>query len=103
MDTQLAATWVPAADFGTRLLLVRTNLDLTIEEIAKFTGQKAATWSTWERGASPRNMAAVVDAIAETLAVDRDWLMWGGDLGTGPGNYRGNTHQYVLDMAGAAA
>lgn len=75
---------MPTADFGTRLLLVRTNLGLTIEEIADLTGQKTPTWSTWERGSTPRNMGIVVDQIARALGVDRDWLMWGGPLGSGP-------------------
>lgn len=77
MSTQ-APAWVPTDTFGSRLLLVRAELHLSCEEAASKCGLKAPTWNTWERGSSPRNMAAVVDAIHQGLGVDRDWLMWGG-------------------------
>lgn len=69
--------WIPADTFGSRLALVRHGLELSQLEAAEACGLSAPTWSTWERGASPRNMAAVVDAIHRGLHVDRDWLMWG--------------------------
>lgn len=83
MSTQ--PQWVPEDTFGTRLVVVRRQLGLSVEEMAEKCGQKPATWSTWERGAAPRGMAAVVAAISLATGVSREWLMWGGPLATGPG------------------
>jgi len=74
-----AETWVPADTFGSRLYSVRRELGLTVEEAAKRAGVAHPTWSTWERGASPRDKAEAVRKIAEAFpGLDRDWLMWGG-------------------------
>ena len=78
------ADWVPADTFGARLMLLRHQLGLSTEEIAGRCDLKTPTWSTWERGASPRNMPGVVARITLATGVDRDWLMWGGPLGAGP-------------------
>lgn len=69
--------WVPATSFGSRLLLVRHAKRITVDEAAARCGLKSATWSTWEHGASPRNMAQVVESIHVGLGVSREWLMWG--------------------------
>jgi transcriptional regulator with XRE-family HTH domain len=82
MSTQ--PQWVPEDTFGTRLVILRRQLGLSVEEMAERCGQKAATWSTWERGAAPRSMASVVAAISLATGVSRDWLMWGGPLSTEP-------------------
>jgi transcriptional regulator with XRE-family HTH domain len=74
--------WIPVDTFGTRLYSVRRQLNLTVEEAAKRTGIPDATWSTWERGAKPRNMGGAVAKIALALGCSRDWLMWGGPLRT---------------------
>lgn len=71
--------WVPEDSFGSRLVLVRRELDLTTEEAAKRCGLKAPTWNTWENGARPRGMNDVVEAIHKGLGVSRAWLMWGFD------------------------
>lgn len=73
----MSTTWVPADTFGTRLMLLRRHLDLTVEDAARAAGLSHATWSTWERGANPRNFQAVVEAIVAAFDVDRDWLAWG--------------------------
>lgn len=72
--------WVPEDTFGGRLILLRHELALTTEEIAARCDLKTPTWSTWERGASPRNMSAVVAKVALATGVSRAWLMWGGPL-----------------------
>lgn len=79
MSTQ--TEWVPGDTFAARLMLLRQHLGhVTTEEIADRCGVKRATWSTWERGAAPRNMASVVARIALATGVSRNWLMWGGPL-----------------------
>ena len=81
MTTQTAATaitgWVPEQDFAIRLLLSRKHLGLTVREAALRCGVHYATWSTWERGSRPHDMAAAVQSVADGLGVDRAWLMWG--------------------------
>lgn len=69
--------WVPTTDFGTRLLLARKHARLTVREAAARSGVHYATWSTWERGARPADMAGEVNKISQALGVDRAWLMWG--------------------------
>lgn len=76
---------MPGDTFGSRLLLIRHHRDLTQDDAAKACGLKSPTWNTWEHGASPRNMAEVVDAIHRGLNVDREWLMWGTKTGADMG------------------
>ena len=71
---------VPRDTFALRLIALRIELGLTVEEAATKCGLKYQTWSTWERGAIPRRQGAVVAAISLALGVDRDWLMYGGPL-----------------------
>lgn len=73
-------TWVPDDTFGARLVLLRRTLGLTVEQVAKLSGIPHPTWSTWENGAKPRDMAAKVRQIAEATNCDQNWLMWGGAL-----------------------
>lgn len=86
MSTQThAARWIPRDTFAARLALLRIELgNLTVEDAAQRCGLNRATWQTWERGSSPRNMSAVVAKIALATGADRDWLMWGGTLAGGP-------------------
>lgn len=72
-----ATGWVPETDFGTRLLLARKHAGLTVREAALRCGLHYATWSTWERGARPADMASVVEAISAGLGVDKVWLIFG--------------------------
>lgn len=85
MTTQHQEAWVPTDQFRHRLVLVRRELDLTVKEAAARCGLHYATWSTWENGARPADLVGVVTAISSGLGVDRDWLLWGGSLGSGPG------------------
>lgn len=77
MSTAPHDVWVPTETFATRLLLIRRELKMTVKEAATICGIHYATWSTWENGARPSDLAGVITAISESLGVDRDWLMWG--------------------------
>lgn len=69
--------WIPGDTFGSRLLRVRKEKRLTVEAVAKLCGVAHPTWTTWENGSMPRDLAGTVQKIAVALGVDRDWLMWG--------------------------
>jgi transcriptional regulator with XRE-family HTH domain len=71
---------VPSDTFGSRLLLLRHDLHLTVDEISTMCGVASATWSTWEWGARPRDKAELVRAIANATGYSADWLMWGSEL-----------------------
>lgn len=74
---------VPRDTFEARLMLARLHAGrLSIREAAERCGYTNESWSGWERGRLPRDVAAVVTRISERLGVDRDWLMWGGPLET---------------------
>jgi len=106
MSIDTAHAWVPTDNFGTRLLLVRRELDLTVKEAAIKCGLHYATWSTWENGRKPADMAAVVKAVSDGLGVSRAWLMWGGaPESPGPAGTpvsRGNDAQSVVHLTIAA-
>lgn len=76
MTTQSEA-WIPSDTFGRRLLDLRYEKNLTVEQAARAAQISPATWSTWERGAHPQNMAKVVAKIVLAHGCNRDWLMWG--------------------------
>lgn len=94
MTTQ--ASWIPADTFGSRLNRVRKAKGLTVEQISAQVGVAQPTWSTWERGATPRNMGAAVAKIALALGVDRDWLMWG-ERGETDGGLPGSSEAMFSD------
>ena len=76
---------IPADTFAARLRLVRMHAgDLTILEAAERTGLNYGSWSNWERGMMPRDLRDVVLAITGALGIDRDWLMYGGQLAPEP-------------------
>jgi len=77
MSIDTARAWVPTDTFGTRLLLARRELGLNVKKAAARCGLHYATWSTWENGRKPADMAAVVKAVSSGLGVSREWLMWG--------------------------
>ena len=78
MHTEQEAARVPTDTFSARLVLIRHELGLSIEEIASMCDIAPATWSTWERGTKPRDQETVVKQIAAATNYKRDWLMWGG-------------------------
>lgn len=97
MTTQSEA-WIPSDTFARRLVDIRHEKRLTVEQAAEATGLSPATWSTWERGAKPQKMDVVVAKIALGLRVNRDWLMWGEQaaLTAGEGS-SATTARYPLD------
>lgn len=70
-----------------------------MEKAAQAAGVSPATWSTWERGAHPRDLLDVVRRVSEGLDVDRDWLVWGQTNAT----YGAPTSQYFADTPGIPA
>jgi len=72
---------VPVDTFGNRLMLVRAHAGhMTVREAADKCGLNYGSWSNWERGKMPRDLLDVVESVSEGLAIDRDWLMYGGPL-----------------------
>lgn len=88
------STWIPPDTFADRLMRARKARKLTVEKAAQAAGVSAATWSTWERGANPRDLLDVVTRVSSGLDVDRDWLLWGQGIGT---TSRSSTDQYLAD------
>lgn len=104
MSTATESAWVPTDIFGNRLVLIRRELHLTVKEAAAKCGVHYATWSTWENGTKPGDLAGVVQTISRELGVNRDWLMWGGPLGSGstPPKGPGTIAGIVSDLVPAA-
>jgi transcriptional regulator with XRE-family HTH domain len=72
---------VPADSFGHRLMLARAERGhLTVKEAAEKCGLNYGSWSNWEHGKLPRDILDVIEAVAEGLNLDRDWLRDGGPL-----------------------
>jgi len=75
---------IPQDTYAHRLMLARAHAGhLSIRDAAKKCGLNHASWANWERGTASRTLIDDAGAIAEGLAVDRDWLLHGGPL-TGP-------------------
>lgn len=72
--------FIPEDTFAVRLVIIRNALHLTQKEAAERCGLDDGSWSNWENGSKPRDMARVIESICSNLGVDRDWLMWGGPL-----------------------
>src|SRR6185436_12801890 len=51
--------WIPADTFSNRLVILRRDLGLTIDEICELIGISPATWSNWERGATPMKLTKI--------------------------------------------
>ncbi|WP_109557403.1 helix-turn-helix domain-containing protein, partial [Mycobacteroides abscessus] len=75
-----AQGWRPADRFGHRVKLVRAELNITQKEAAERCGVTPREWQNMEDGRTPRRMDLKVRQIAMAFGVDRDWLMWGGEL-----------------------
>jgi transcriptional regulator with XRE-family HTH domain len=72
---------VPADTFGHRLMLVRAHCGhIPVREAADRCGLNYGSWSNWERGKMPRDLLEVVEAIAQGLGIDEEWLLRGGPL-----------------------
>lgn len=71
---------VPVDSFSNRLVLARRLAGVTIEQAADAAGLSKSSWANWENGRRPQDALEVCRAIAETLDVDFDWLIFGGPL-----------------------
>jgi hypothetical protein len=106
MSTQTdVQPWRPADTLAMRLLVMRHDLKISQREAALRSGLSFGEWQSMENGAAARGIDRKVAAIAAAFGVDRDWLMWGGALGSGPGGrVTGTTSgwstdsQWVIDM-----
>jgi transcriptional regulator with XRE-family HTH domain len=73
---------IPPDQFRYRVLLARLHAGLTTREAADRCGTNSASWSNWERGTMPRDLLNTVNKISDGLGIDRDWLLFGGQLAT---------------------
>lgn len=72
---------IPRDTFEHRLMLARSHAGrLSIQDAAAKVGVKHQSWSNWERGIRPRDIIDVAELISEKLGIDRDWLLFGGQL-----------------------
>lgn len=69
--------WVPPDTFAHRLVALRRELGMKVEEISRECDINAKTWSTWENGRLPHAMHEAVAKIAAGTGVSAEWLMWG--------------------------
>lgn len=84
MTTAQAGPWRPADTLANRFRLVRAELGITQREMATKTGIPAGQIQGIEDGRNPRGLDTKVKRIALAYGVDRNWLMWGGELVTDP-------------------
>ena len=78
MNTRLAR-WVPdAADFATRLVLVRHRMGWNVKEAALACGISPQSWREWElSGRRPRDYEGICKQIAARTGCDLIWLTLG--------------------------
>lgn len=75
---------IPLDSFGNRLMLARAHAGhISIREAADLCDIGRGAWTNWEKGARPVDIIEVAAVIAEKLDVDKDWLLFGGDLAKG--------------------
>lgn len=75
-----AQALIPRDSLANRLVLIRRELGLSQREAAMRCGVGFGSWQSWENGSSPRNELRKLSQVAEELHVDRDWLLFGGNL-----------------------
>lgn len=68
---------VDDSTFGARLALIRQRMRWNIKEAARECGVPAASWGTWEDGATPRKLVEVSTLIAQRTGCDLGWLIAG--------------------------
>jgi transcriptional regulator with XRE-family HTH domain len=72
---------IPEDTYARRLMLARHHAgQLSIRDAAEKCGLNYRTWADWESGSQSRTKVEDAQIIAETLGVDRDWLLHGGPL-----------------------
>ncbi|OZE98180.1 helix-turn-helix domain-containing protein [Rhodococcoides fascians] len=72
--------WRPTDTLENRLRLVRAEKKLSQRAAAELIGISAREWQSMEEGRAARRVDLKVAKIAEAMGVDREWLMWGGNL-----------------------
>lgn len=73
---------IPADSFANRLMLARAYAGhLSIREAADMCDLGRGAWTNWEKGTLPGDIIDVATVVAEKLGVDREWLLFGGQLG----------------------
>ena len=72
--------WRPRDTLATRFKLLREELGMSQRQFALAVGMPASQVQSIEDGHSPRGLDLKVKRIAAVLGVDREWLMWGGQL-----------------------
>lgn len=83
--------WIPSPDtFGSRLVLIRSHLQLNIKDAAARAELDDDSWRMWERGRLPRDVVTIAKKIADGLGCDYLWLL----TGTEPGKH---TYEYLPD------
>jgi transcriptional regulator with XRE-family HTH domain len=105
-DFTTEGAWRPADTLAARVFLTRRELHLSQRQAADRAGIGLGTWQGLEDGRHSRDLPTVVTKIAAAFGVDRDWLMWGGALGTGyPSNTSGwsSGNSAVVDTYATAA
>lgn len=78
--TDSSTGWRPADTLENRLRLVRAEKKLSQRSAAEAVGITQREWQSMEEGRAARRVDVKVRRIAMALGVDRDWLMWGGQL-----------------------
>ena len=74
----------PADTLATRLIILRHELGWTQRDATHETGVPYGVWQGMESGRETRGLNRHIVAIAAASGYDRDWLMWGGPLTSGP-------------------
>jgi hypothetical protein len=73
---------IPVDSFANRLMLARAHAGhLSIREAAELCDLGRGAWTNWEKGTLPGDIIEVATIVAEKLQVDREWLLFGGQLG----------------------
>ena len=72
---------IPVDSFANRLMLARAYAGhLSIREAADLCDLGRGAWTNWGKGARPADIIDIATAVADKLGVDRDWLLFGGQL-----------------------
>ena len=74
--------WRPSDSIANRVLLTRNSLGLNQKDFCALTGVTRGKLQGLESGRHPHDETAMLARIALATGVDREWLAFGGDLGT---------------------
>lgn len=79
-SAEQSQAWKPRDTLANRLRLLRAELNLSQREFGEQCDIPPHQIQSIEDGKSPRSLDIKVKKIAMAFGVDRDWLMWGGEL-----------------------